>query len=134
MRAKFFAKRIFEGVLLQWSSKKENMTWNKTSPQEEVLKYFCVKQHGVIFITFLQPFWIIPKPDMLQISFFGKDIPVIMPNKKDKFYICILLITNRYNTLKSHKKDAHTGLIILILKRQENSPGCHANLFIFRLT
>ena len=60
---------------------------------------------------------------MLQILFFGKDIPVIMPKKKDKFYICILLITNKYNTIKSHKKDAHTGLIILILKRQENSPG-----------
>ena len=70
---------------------------------------------------------------MLQISFFGKEIPVIMPKKKDKFYICILLITNRYNTLKSHKKDAHTGLIILILKRQENSLGCH-DLFIFRVT
>ena len=44
---------------------------------------------------------------MLQISFFGKDIPVIMPKKKGKFYIHILLITNRYNTKRSHKKDAH---------------------------
>ena len=57
-----------------------------------------------------------------------------MPKKKDKFYICILLITNRYNTIKSHKKDAHTRLIILILKLQENFPGCHADLFISRLT
>ena len=71
---------------------------------------------------------------MLQISFFGKDIPVIMPKKKDKFYICILLITNRYNTIKSHKKDAHTRLIILILKLQENSPRYHADLFISRPT
>ena len=71
---------------------------------------------------------------MLQISFFGKDIPVIMPKEKDKFYLCILLITNRYNTIKSHKKGAHTRLIILILKLQENSPGCHEDLFISRLT
>ena len=34
-------------------------------------------------------------------------------------------ITNRYNTLKSRKKEAHTGLIVL---------GCHADLFISRLT
>ena len=26
------------------------------------------------------------------------------------------------------------GLIVLILKLQENSPGCHADLFISRLT
>ena len=77
---------------------------------------------------------ITPKPDMLQISFFGKDIPVIMPKEKDKFHMCILLITTRYNTIKSHKKDAHTRLIILILKLQENSPGCHEDLFISRLT
>ena len=38
---------------------------------------------------------------MLQISFFGKDIPVIMTKKKDKFYISILWITNRFNTLFS---------------------------------
>ena len=57
-----------------------------------------------------------------------------MPKKKDKFYICILWITNRYNTVKSHKKDAHRGLIILILKLQENSLGCHADLFISSLT
>ena len=77
---------------------------------------------------------ITPKHDMLQISFSGNNIPVIMPKKKDKFYICILWITNRYKTLKSHKKDAHTGLIILILKLQESSPGCHTDLFISRLT
>ena len=56
----------------------------------------------------------------------------IMPKKKDKFYICILWITNRYNTIKSHKKNAHSELIILILKLQEISPGCHADLFISR--
>ena len=56
-----------------------------------------------------------------------------MPKKKDKFYICILRTTNRYNTLKSHKKDAHTRLIILISKLQENSLGYHADLFISRL-
>ena len=71
---------------------------------------------------------------MLQMSFFGKDIPVIMPKKKDKFYICILWITDRYDTIKSHKKDAHTTLIILILKLQENSPEFHAELFISRVT
>ena len=36
--------------------KKKKSTSNKTPPQEEVLKYFWIKQHGVIFITFLQPF------------------------------------------------------------------------------
>ena len=77
---------------------------------------------------------ITPKSDMLQITFFGKDIPVIMPKEKDKFYMCILLITNRYNIIKSHKKDAHTRLIILTLKIQENSPGCHEDLLISRLT
>ena len=52
----------------------------------------------------------------------------------DKSYICILWITNGYNTIKSHKKDAHhTGLIILMLKLQENSPGCHGDLFVSRL-
>ena len=55
-----------------------------------------------------------------------------MPKKKDKFYIRILWITNRYNTIKSHKKDADRGLIILILKLQEISPGYHADLFISR--
>ena len=60
---------------------------------------------------------------MLQILFFGKDIPVIMPKKKDKFYICILWITNRYNTLKPHKKDAHTGLIILIWSFKKTLKG-----------
>ena len=57
-----------------------------------------------------------------------------MPKKKDKLYICILQIANKYNTLKSHKKGAHTRLIILILKLQKNSLGCHADLFISRLT
>ena len=57
-----------------------------------------------------------------------------MLKKKDKFYTCILWITNRYNILKSHKKDAHTGIIILILKLQEKDPGCYADLFISRLT
>ena len=56
-----------------------------------------------------------------------------MPKKKGKFYIYILWITNSYNTLKSHKKHARTGLIILILKFQETSPGCLADLFISRL-
>ena len=77
---------------------------------------------------------ITPQPDMLQISLFGKEIPVIMPKKKDKFYTCILWITNRYDTIKSHKENAHTGFIMLILKLQENSPGCHAVVFISRLT
>ena len=57
-----------------------------------------------------------------------------MPKKKDKFYICISWTTNIYNTLKSHKNDTHTIFIILILKLQENSPRCHADLFISRLT
>ena len=53
-----------------------------------------------------------------------------MPKKKDKFYICILWIISGYNTIKSHKKDALTGLIILTLMLEETSPGCHADLFI----
>ena len=57
-----------------------------------------------------------------------------MPKKKDKFYICILRTTNIYNTLKSYKEDAHTRFIILTLKLQGNSPICHADLFISRLT
>ena len=36
--------------------KKKKSTSNKTPPQKEVLKYFWIKQHGVIFITFTQPF------------------------------------------------------------------------------
>ena len=65
---------------------KEKITLNKTPPQEEVLKYFCVQLHGAIFITFPQPFLnITPKADMLQISFFDKDIPVIMPKKRINF-------------------------------------------------
>ena len=36
--------------------KKKKRTLNKTPPQEEVLKYFWVKQHGVIPITFPQSF------------------------------------------------------------------------------
>ena len=57
-----------------------------------------------------------------------------MPKKKGKFYICILWIIDSYNTLKSHKKDAHTRLRILILKLQENSPRYHADLFTSRPT
>ena len=57
-----------------------------------------------------------------------------MPKKKDKFYTCILWITNRYNTIKSQKKDAQTGLIMLILELQENFSGCHAHLYVSRLT
>ena len=34
-----------------------------------------------------------------------------MPKKKDKCYVYILWITKSYNTLKSHKKRAHTELI-----------------------
>ena len=36
--------------------KKKKSTLSKTPPQEEVLKYFWVKQHGVTSITFPQPF------------------------------------------------------------------------------
>ena len=56
-----------------------------------------------------------------------------MPKKKDKFYIYILWINNSYNTLKLHKKHTHTGLIILILKRQKSFLRCIAALFISRL-
>ena len=35
-------------------------------------------------------FNITPKPDMLQISFFVKNISVIMPKKRNKFYIGFL--------------------------------------------
>ena len=34
-----------------------------------------------------------------------------MPKEKDKFYVYIIWITKSYNTLKSHKKHAHTELI-----------------------
>ena len=47
-------------------------------------------------------------------TWYGKDftdISVIMANKKDKFYVCIIWITKSYNTLKSHKKHAHMELI-----------------------
>ena len=71
---------------------------------------------------------------MIENFIFGKDIPITMSKKKDKFYICISRITNRYNAIKSHKKDPQTGLMILILKLQKDSPGCHAHLFISRLT
>ena len=39
------------------------------------------------------------------------DNPAIMSKKKDNFYIYILLIAKSFNTLKSHKKHPHTGLI-----------------------
>ena len=75
---------------------------------------------------------ITPKHDMLQVSFVAKAFQSLCL-KKDKFYICILWITNKYNTLKSHKKDAHTGHIILTLKLQENSSGYHSDLVISKL-
>ena len=53
----------------------------------------------------------------------------IMPKKKDKFYIYILWITKSYNTLKSCSHGTYT----LILKLQETSPGCLADLFVSRL-
>ena len=53
---------------------------------------------------------ITPKPDFLKCHF-CTDIPVIMPKKKDNFYIYILSITKCYKTLKSHKKDPRRGLI-----------------------
>ena len=46
---------------------------------------------------------------------------------------CLLWITNSHKTLISHKKHTHTGLIILILKLRETSPGCIADLVISRL-
>ena len=70
---------------------------------------------------------------MLQISFLAKTFQSLCLRKRIN-YICILWITNRYNAIKSHTKDLQTGLIILILRLQKISPGCHARLFISRLT
>ena len=68
---------------------------------------------------------------MLQISFVGKAFQSLCLRKRINF-------TSAFHEsptdIKSHKKDAHTGFIILILKLQENSPGCHVDLFISRLT
>ena len=46
---------------------------------------------------------ITPKPYVTNFIF-GTDIPVILPKKKNKFYICILWITNSFSILKSDKK------------------------------
>ena len=48
---------------------------------------------------------------MLKISLFPQIFQSLCLRKKDKSYIYILRITQRYNTLKSHKKYAHTELI-----------------------
>ena len=42
---------------------------------------------------------------------FCQDIPVIMSKKKNKNYIYFLWMIKSYNTLKSHKKQAHTELL-----------------------
>ena len=62
---------------------------------------FCSLHAALLNITF--------KPDILNISLFPQIL--IMPKEKDKFYIYILQITKSYNTLKLHKKHAHTELI-----------------------
>ena len=62
---------------------------------------FCNLHAALLNITF--------KPDILNISLFPQIF--VMPKEKDKFYIYILQITKSYNTLKLHKKNAHTELI-----------------------
>ena len=69
--------------------------------------------------SFLQPYrslfeynsqtWYVKKMFLHHFHVFT-DIPAILPQKKEKFYIYILWITKSYNTLKSHKKHAHAGL------------------------
>ena len=68
---------------------------------------------------------------MLQISFVAKAFQSLCLRKRINFTSAFY---ESPTDIKSHKKDAHTGLIILILKPQENSPGCHVDLFISRLT
>ena len=63
--------------------------------------HFCNFHAALLNITF--------KPDILNISLFPQIF--VVPKEKDKFYIYILQITKSYNTLKLHKKNAHTELI-----------------------
>ena len=62
---------------------------------------FCNFHAALLNITF--------KPAILNISLFSQIF--VMPKENDKFYIYILQITKIYNTLKLHKKNAHTELI-----------------------
>ena len=62
---------------------------------------FCNLHAALLNITF--------KPDILNISLFPQIF--VMTKEKDKFYIYSLQITKSYNTLKLHKKNAHTELI-----------------------
>ena len=75
---------------------------------------------------------ITPKPDMLHISFLAQTFQTLCLRKRINF-TSTFYESISYNTLKLHKKHTHTGLIILILKRQKSFLRCIAALFISRL-
>ena len=112
----FFASNF---LISSWISIK-TVTNSRQKRFKQLTTFFCVKlmvliwrtlcQKGVIFVTFPQPCRT-PKLDMVKISLFCRDIPVIMPKKKDNFYAYIIWITKNYNALKSYEKHAHMELI-----------------------
>ena len=72
----------------------------------------------VISVTFPRPCRT-PKPDMVNISLFAQIFLSLCLRKRINFTSTLDYMNHlKFNTLKSHKKHAHTEHIFLILKFQ----------------